>query len=112
MPALPISRDHSAGCLKTFTDGTTALLGLTEGTSELIGHPGVFGPVVPAVGLKVSLPRLGNLVDQFFFLTHPASSISSAICFNPTNRLWSCSGLLSGFVGEKDGQVNLTIKVV
>ena len=54
MPTLEIAGDH-AGCREEhFADGAAALLSFAQASAELVGEPGMFGPMVPAHGLVVS----------------------------------------------------------
>src|SRR5215210_6829200 len=66
VPALLVPRDHAARSLKALGDSTATLLGLSQGAAELIGHPGMLWPVMPAEGFVVRSLLLRDLVDQVF----------------------------------------------
>src|SRR5690348_12152169 len=74
VPALPVSGDHPARGLEAFADGTTALLGLAQSPAELVSHPWLRWPVVPAVRLIVSRLVLRQLLDRAIRDRHGASS--------------------------------------
>ena len=67
VPALVVAGRHAARGQKALADGTAALLGLAQGAAELIGHPGMLGPVMPAVGFVVRPPGFVDPVDRLFF---------------------------------------------
>jgi hypothetical protein len=66
VPALLISRDHATRSLKALGDSTATLLSLPQGAAELIGHPGMLRPVMPAKGFVVRPVILRDLMDQPF----------------------------------------------
>src|SRR4030095_4218710 len=70
VPALLVARDHARRGEEALADGAAAFLGLPQAAPELVGQPGVFGPVVPAVWLVVGLLVLGDLFDEIFSLEH------------------------------------------
>ena len=67
MPAFLIARHHAARREKTFADGPSPLLGLSKCTAELIRHPRVLRPVVPAVRFVMRHAVLCNRFNRFLF---------------------------------------------
>ena len=67
VPALVVAGRHAACGLKALAHRAAAFLGFAQGAAKLIGHPGMLGPVVPAVGFVVRPPGFVDPVDRFFF---------------------------------------------
>src|ERR1700690_2946055 len=66
VPALEIARDHPRSRLHHFADTATALLGLTQTATKLIGKPGMLGPMVPAEWLIMRTTIRGDQFNGIF----------------------------------------------
>ena len=67
VPGLLVAGDHATRGEETFAHRAAAFLRLAQCAAELVGQPGVFGPVVPAIGLVVGLPVGGDFFNQIVF---------------------------------------------
>src|SRR6202034_2705867 len=66
VPALEIARDHPRSRLHDLADAAAALLAFAQPTAELVGEPGMFGPVMPTEGLVVRVSVRGDQLDGVF----------------------------------------------
>src|SRR5690606_28334370 len=64
VPALLVAGDHAARREEAFADGPATLLGLAQAAPELVAHPWMLWPMVPAVRLVVRIAAIRNLIDQ------------------------------------------------
>ena len=55
VPAVEVPRHDPACRLEDLADGAAAFLGFTEASPELVRHPEVLGPVMPAEGFVAGL---------------------------------------------------------
>ena len=77
VPALFVAGDHAAGGKETLGDGAAALLRFAKSAAELIAHPRIFRPMVPAVGLIHAVRHVRDLIDQKLFRHNRRNSLRS-----------------------------------
>src|SRR3546814_19670461 len=99
VPALLGAGDHAARREEAFADGPATLLGLAQTAPELVAHPRMLWPMVPAVRLVVRVAAVRNLIDQEI-LGHalqslPVRGIASAYRSIPTRTLTKSNYLSS-----------------
>ena len=88
VPALLVSGRHAARRLETLADRAAALLGLAQRAAELVRHPRVLGPVVPAIGLEMRALFRSDSVDELLF----QGAFSPRPVSTPPRRRSVCGG--------------------
>src|SRR5262249_10583301 len=87
VPALLVAGLHPAGGQEAFRNRATALRHLAERAPELVAHPGMLRPMMPAKRLVVRIRAVGNLVDQELFRHAILRSVGSASAYSGSSRL-------------------------
>ena len=60
VPALEVAGDHAGRGLECFADAAAAFLRLAETAAELVGEPGMIGPMMPSERLVMGTALSGD----------------------------------------------------